>query len=173
MSPALNGSSTLERFERSSTSEICNGIMFDFYPGLPHTVCHNTLTRCVVMVALMTAWTKVCASWPQQTIFPVREVIAPESNLKIICEGWAKVAVSRFTVFIHHFLFCSSAGEARTTAAPSINCEISDDGSGNGTTMGGTTVIPTVPLVGQNIYTWYLAVSCGWFWALQSFDHTG
>ena len=36
------------------------------------------------MVALMTAWTKVCASWPQQTIFPVREVIAPESNLKII-----------------------------------------------------------------------------------------
>ena len=36
MSPALNGSSTLERFEQSNASEIRNGIMFDFYPGLPH-----------------------------------------------------------------------------------------------------------------------------------------
>ena len=32
----LNGSSTLERFKRSNVSEICNGIMFNFYPGLPH-----------------------------------------------------------------------------------------------------------------------------------------
>ena len=38
MSPALNGSSTLERFERSNASEIRNGIMFDFYQGLPHTL---------------------------------------------------------------------------------------------------------------------------------------
>ena len=36
MSPALNGSSTLEHFKRSNASEIRNGIMFDFYPGLPH-----------------------------------------------------------------------------------------------------------------------------------------
>ena len=36
MSPALNESSTLECFERSNASEIRNGIMFDFYPGLPH-----------------------------------------------------------------------------------------------------------------------------------------
>ena len=36
MSHALNGSSTLELFERSTTIEICNGIMFNFYPGLPH-----------------------------------------------------------------------------------------------------------------------------------------
>ena len=36
MSPALNGSSTLERFERSNAREIRNEIMFDFYPGLPH-----------------------------------------------------------------------------------------------------------------------------------------
>ena len=36
MSPALNGSSTLECFERSNASKIHNGIMFDFYPGLPH-----------------------------------------------------------------------------------------------------------------------------------------
>ena len=36
MSPALNGSSTLQRFERGNTVKIRNGIMFDFYPGLPH-----------------------------------------------------------------------------------------------------------------------------------------
>ena len=36
MSPALNGSSTLEHFEHSNASEIRNGIMFDFYLGLPH-----------------------------------------------------------------------------------------------------------------------------------------
>ena len=36
MSPALNGSSMLERFEHSNVIEIRNGIMFDFYPGLPH-----------------------------------------------------------------------------------------------------------------------------------------
>ena len=44
MSPALNESSTLERFERSNASEIRNGIIFDSYPGLPHTldIRHNT-----------------------------------------------------------------------------------------------------------------------------------
>ena len=36
MSPAFNGSSALEHFERSNEIEIHNGIMFDFYPGLPH-----------------------------------------------------------------------------------------------------------------------------------------
>ena len=36
MSPALNEGSILERFEHSNASEIRNGIMFDFYPGLPH-----------------------------------------------------------------------------------------------------------------------------------------
>ena len=36
MSPALNGSSALERFEHSNAIKIRNGIMFDFYPGLPH-----------------------------------------------------------------------------------------------------------------------------------------
>ena len=35
MSP-VNGSSMLKRFERSNASEICNGKMFDFYPGLLH-----------------------------------------------------------------------------------------------------------------------------------------
>ena len=36
MSPALNGSSVLQHFERSNAIEIRNGIMFDFYPGLPN-----------------------------------------------------------------------------------------------------------------------------------------
>ena len=35
-SPSLNGSSALEHFKRSNAIEIRNGIMFDFYPGLPH-----------------------------------------------------------------------------------------------------------------------------------------
>ena len=36
MSPTLNGSSVLQRFEHGNIVEICNGIMFDFYLGLPH-----------------------------------------------------------------------------------------------------------------------------------------
>ena len=32
MSPALNGSTELQRFERSNAVEIRNGIMLDFYP---------------------------------------------------------------------------------------------------------------------------------------------
>ena len=47
MSPALNGSSTLEHFERSNASEIRNRIMFDFYPGLPHML--TVRTRKLVM----------------------------------------------------------------------------------------------------------------------------
>ena len=36
MSPALNGSTALQHFERGNAVEIHNGIMFNFYPGLPH-----------------------------------------------------------------------------------------------------------------------------------------
>ena len=36
MSPTLNGSTALQRFERGNAVEIHNGIMFDFYLGLPH-----------------------------------------------------------------------------------------------------------------------------------------
>ena len=36
MSSTLNGSSTLECFERGNVIKICNGIMFDFDLGLPH-----------------------------------------------------------------------------------------------------------------------------------------
>ena len=40
MSPALNGSTALQRFERGKVVDICNRIMFDFYPGLPHIHIH-------------------------------------------------------------------------------------------------------------------------------------
>ena len=36
MTPTLNESSALERFERSNAIAVWNRIMFDFYPGLPH-----------------------------------------------------------------------------------------------------------------------------------------
>ena len=35
MSPVLNGSTAVQRFECGNTVEIRNGIMFDSYPGLP------------------------------------------------------------------------------------------------------------------------------------------
>ena len=36
MSPTLNGSSVIQRFERSDVIKIRNGIILDFYVGLPH-----------------------------------------------------------------------------------------------------------------------------------------
>ena len=36
MSPALNGSSAIQRFEVSDAIEIRDGITLDFYTGLPH-----------------------------------------------------------------------------------------------------------------------------------------
>ena len=36
MSPTLNGSTALQRFEHGNAVKVRNGIMFDFYLGLPH-----------------------------------------------------------------------------------------------------------------------------------------
>ena len=36
MSPTLNGSTALQCFERGNAVKTHNGIMFNFYPGLPH-----------------------------------------------------------------------------------------------------------------------------------------
>ena len=36
MSPALNGSSAIQRFERNNAIQIRDRITFDFYTGLPH-----------------------------------------------------------------------------------------------------------------------------------------
>ena len=35
---SYNGNSALQHFERSNMVKICNGIMYDFYPRLPHVV---------------------------------------------------------------------------------------------------------------------------------------
>ena len=38
MSPVLNQGSVLQGFERGNVVEIRNGLMFDFYQGLPHSL---------------------------------------------------------------------------------------------------------------------------------------
>ena len=38
MSPALNGSSVVWRFERSNAIEICDGIIFNFYTELSNVI---------------------------------------------------------------------------------------------------------------------------------------
>ena len=53
-SPAVNGSSTLERFERSNAIEIRNGIIFNFYPGLPHM--HGLDCACVTLKVFHSLW---------------------------------------------------------------------------------------------------------------------
>ena len=47
MSPALNRTSALQRFECSNAVEICNETMFDFYPGLPHMAVGKAV-KCIV-----------------------------------------------------------------------------------------------------------------------------
>ena len=50
MSPALNGSSVLQHFERSNAIEIHNGIMFDFHPGLPHRYVYYTFSPVKMLI---------------------------------------------------------------------------------------------------------------------------
>ena len=39
----------LQRFERSNAIEIRNGIVFDFYPGLPHMyIVHTIYTQYII-----------------------------------------------------------------------------------------------------------------------------
>ena len=40
MSPALTGSSEIQRFEHTDAIKIRDGIMIVFYPGLPHVYTH-------------------------------------------------------------------------------------------------------------------------------------
>ena len=49
MSPALNGSSALQHFERSNIVKIRNGIMFNFYPGLPHIPTEHAYTASMLV----------------------------------------------------------------------------------------------------------------------------
>ena len=45
MSPALNGSSAVQRFEGNDAIEIRDGITFDFYTGLPHILSEHPLVQ--------------------------------------------------------------------------------------------------------------------------------
>ena len=43
MSPALNRSSAIRRYEHSDTIEIRDRITFDFYTGMPHIACGDPI----------------------------------------------------------------------------------------------------------------------------------
>ena len=45
MSPALNGTTALQHFERGNAVEIRNWKMFDFYLGLPQILCLHEASR--------------------------------------------------------------------------------------------------------------------------------
>ena len=79
MSPALNESSALQRFEHGNAVKIPNEIMFDFYPGLPHIVtlfvtcecnrkdhCCRSRIRRLPLYAIGTSsgCGNVCSAWP-------------------------------------------------------------------------------------------------------------
>ena len=51
MSSALNRSSALQRFERGKVVKIRNGIMFDFYPELPHVNSGWTFRYCATTLS--------------------------------------------------------------------------------------------------------------------------
>ena len=55
MSPALNGSSAIQRFKHSDVIEIWDGIIFDFHTGLPHIVIclYTTHTNIVCLIGLV------------------------------------------------------------------------------------------------------------------------
>ena len=52
MSPALNRSTALQRFKHGNTVKIRNGIMFNFYLGLPHL--HSPHTALLLSLKITT-----------------------------------------------------------------------------------------------------------------------
>jgi len=56
MSPTLNRSSVLQCFKHRSAIEIRNGIMFDFYPGLPHMYVQVQLVYIVSLLLVSCGW---------------------------------------------------------------------------------------------------------------------
>ena len=58
MSPALNGSSAIRRFEGSDAIEIRDGITFDFYTGLPHV--QQVLRICIAFLCGHVVELRIC-----------------------------------------------------------------------------------------------------------------
>ena len=65
MSPTLNKSSALQHFECSNVVEICNQIMFDFYPGLPHIhqVLYHVLYKTVIFSYISQFSLQLCTTY--------------------------------------------------------------------------------------------------------------
>ena len=57
MSPGLNGSSAIRRFEHNDAIEIRDGITFDFYTGLPHM---NTVLWYIYHTLLLAVYCELC-----------------------------------------------------------------------------------------------------------------
>ena len=51
ISPALNRSSAIRRFEGNDAIEIRDGITFDFYTGLPHIILHEIFVSIIMCTA--------------------------------------------------------------------------------------------------------------------------
>ena len=70
MSPTLNGSSAIRHFKHSDVIEIRDGIIFDFYTGLPHIhiqnhsyyYCHTPSTSCTIQVRALEKFRVVCVA---------------------------------------------------------------------------------------------------------------
>ena len=59
MSAALNESSAIQHFEHSDAIEIRNGIIFDFYTGLPHTCMFSDMKKISMLYCRVTRVTVV------------------------------------------------------------------------------------------------------------------
>ena len=82
MSPALNGSSVIQRFEGKDVIEICNGITFDFYMG-----CHTYIY--MVYAYSIHAFCPICAQSNISTLDTgsCKPLLAQETRLERLNSG--------------------------------------------------------------------------------------
>ena len=85
MSPTPNGSSVL-RFKHSCALEIRNGIMFDFYPGLPHVnLIIAQLALCDSHVNLIIAQ---LALWDSHVNLIIAQLALCDSHVNLLLLSW-------------------------------------------------------------------------------------
>ena len=72
MSPVLNGSSMLEHFEHSDATEIRNGIMFDFYTGLPHIyhIINSQVWSFLILILISDVYALIHGKYLQSWVHP-------------------------------------------------------------------------------------------------------
>ena len=102
MSPALSGSSALERFKRINVIEIRNGIMLDFYPGLPQLqlVCLDEYSVSIYfqMVSLSTCWS------PPPIVGPIVYPTAFANCMKACTEETSDILCMLRTLYYTFFI---------------------------------------------------------------------